>query len=57
MPWEYLKHSQRAGRRGTGPTGHPEAAAGSQAEYCKASQTASDACSERSEQSPGAFPP
>jgi len=56
MPWEYVKHSQRAGRHGAGPMGHPEGAAGSQAEHCRASQIALDACSERDEQSPGAFP-
>lgn len=37
--------------------GHPEAAAGSQAEYCPASQMALDAFSERNGQSFGAFPP
>lgn len=57
MPREYMKHSQKAGRHGAGPMGHPEAAAGSQAESCRASQMALDAGSERNEQSPGAFAP
>lgn len=57
MPREYMKHSQKAGRHGAGPMGHPEAAAGSQAESCRASRMALDAGSERNEQSPGAFAP
>lgn len=50
MPREYMKHSERAGRHGTGPMGHPGAAVGSQAESCRVSWMALDAGSERNEE-------